>query len=346
MLFAQLTNRDSLRDIEICLRGMEGKLYRIGIRGKISRSTLSDANNQRPSAIYRDFCKILSTRAQELYKSEEYISESLPPAYALDSSWVKVCLELCPWALFSKSQNTAFIKLHTLLDLRGAIPTFIAITPANINDFLLIDDIPFLPGSFVVMDKGYFDLSRLGRLNDRHVYFVIRKKKYVTTRCISENIVDSSATGIISDKIVRFKGRHAIKNYPDRLRQIKFEDLESSRKFIYLTNNFNLSADIICYLYKERWNIEIFFRWIKQHLRVTKFYGTSANAIETQIFISTAAYLLVAIAKKELKLKQPLYQILHLFSVSLFEEIPIIQALSGLNSDKIITSADNQLILL
>lgn len=327
MVFAQLTNRESLRDIEICLRGMGGKLYRCGLRGKVSRSTLADSNDKRSSQIYRDYCKVLIVRAQKLYRTEASFNELVKFAYALDSSWIKLCLELCPWARFG-NHSSGLIKLHALLDLRGSIPAFVSVSPANINDFLTLDTIPFPPGSFVAMDKGYFDLGRLAKLSNRNVYFVIRKKKHVSVRVVSQNLVDESMKGVVSDKIVRFRGRFAKKKYPEQIRLIRFRDDKNNKVFLFLTNNFVLPAPVVCDLYKHRWKIELFFRWIKQHLRVTNFFGTSLNSVETQIWIATSAYLLVAIAKKKLGIKQPLYQMIQLFGVSIFEEIPIFQALS------------------
>ena len=344
MLFAQLTCRESLRDIEICLRGMNEKLYALGLRGKVSRSTLADANDGRSSQIYSDLCKILIRRAQKLYADDVVLSELITFAYALDSSWIRLCVSLCPWARFGSNDERAFVKIHTLLDLKGSIPAFIAVSAANINDFEALDWISIVPGAFYIMDKGYFDLKRLRKLNEARAYFVIRKKKYVNIRTRHFNPVEKGS-GVELDRIVKFRGRWGRKNYPDSIRLITFRDEEMERTFLFLTNNFQLPALLICQLYKERWKIELFFRWIKQHLRVTKFYGTSLNAIETQIWIATSAYLLVAIAKKELALDAPLYQLLQLLSVSLFEEKPILQAFSQLEPSNETSQASNQLNL-
>ena len=344
MLFAQLTNRDSLRDIEVCLRGMKEKLYRLGLRGRISRSTLSEANEKRSSKIYEDLCKFLIQRAQSLYANEVVLSELITFAYALDSSWIQLCLSFCPWARFG-GDDRAFVKLHTLLDLKGSIPSFITVSRANINDFQMLDTIPITPGAFYIMDKGYFDLARMHKIKEQCGYFVIRKKKFVkVTRC-STNSLDGESDGVRADYIVTFRGRWARKNYPDQIRLIKFYDYPTEKAFSFLTNNFTLPPLLICRLYKERWQIELFFRWVKQHLRVTKFYGTSLNAVETQIWIATCAYLLVAIAKKELCLEVPLYQILQFLSVSLFEEKPILQAFSELHEQKFPEPPGNQLNL-
>lgn len=344
MLFAQFTCRDSLRDIEVCLRGMSEKLYRIGLRGKVSRSTLADANDRRSSQIYGDFCKILINKAQRLYSNDSLISELVSFAYALDTSWIRLCLSLCPWAQFGKEKR-AFVKLHTLLDLRGNIPSFIAVSAANINDFEGLDYLTIVPGAFYVMDKGYFDLARLRKLKEACAYFVIRKKKHVKVTGVSSSYIEDKTSGVQSDHIVKFRGKFAKRKYPDQIRLIKFRDLELNRTFLFLTNNFNLPPLIICQLYKERWQIELFFRWIKQHLRVTKFYGTSLNAVETQIWIATSAFLLVAIAKKELCIKAPLYQILQFISLSLFEEKPILLAFSEIAIPENSTCLDNQLNL-
>lgn len=342
MSFAQLTHRDSLRDIEICLRGMKDKLYRVGLRGQISRSTLADANEKRSSRIYRDFCHMLMQKAQKLFKDERFIADLDALVFVLDSSWIHLCMALCPWAAFGKNQ--AFIKLHTLLDLRGSIPTFIAISKANVNDFFLLDRIPVTPGAFYIVDKGYFDLRRLQIIKDSCAFFVIRKKVHVKVSRIVSTPVEKE-TGLRADQVVKFRGSTAKRKYPDRIRLVRFRDTESNILYSFLTNNFHLPALTICKLYKERWNIELFFRWIKQHLRITKFYGTSRNAVETQIYIAVATYLLVAITKKQLCIKTPLYQILHFLSVSLFEETSIYQAFSNLSDTTPPPPLANQLAL-
>jgi IS4 transposase len=345
MLFAQITNRESLRDIEVCLRAMHDKLYRLGLRGKVSRNTLAYANEKRPSLIYSDFCKILMKRAQVLYKDDKILADLDSLAFAIDSTWIKLCLSVCPWAHFG-NHSQGFIKIQTVLDLKGKIPSFVAISPAKKNDFESLDYIPIIPGAFYVMDKGYFDLLRLRNIKEAGGFFIIRKKKFVKvyrTEIFSPPNLD---LGIISDLIVKFRGRGAKRNYPDRIRLVRFRDFTLNRTFIFLTNNTQQPAHIICQLYKERWNIELFFRWIKQHLRVSTFYGTSSNAIETQIWIAACTYLLVAIAKKELAIKTPLCQLLQFLSVSLFEEIHILQAFSPHPSPFTECDHSNQLILL
>ena len=345
MLFAQLTGRESLRDIEVCLRGMKEKLYPLGLRGKVSKSTLSDANEKRSSQIFADYGRVLIRRAQELYAGDVAVSELINFAYALDSSWISLCLSLCPWARFG-AEGRAFVKLHTLLDLKGGIPAFVAISPANYNDFQSLDLLHFVPGAFYVMDKGYFDLGRLGGVDKAGAFFVIRKKKFVHVTSLSAAHIEDKSTGILADRIVKFRGKFARRKYSDHLRLIKYYAADIDKQFIFLTNNFTLAPLLICQLYKERWKVELFFRWIKQHLRVTRFYGTSLNAVETQIWIATCAYLLIAIAKKQLRLDVPLYQLLQFFSVSLFEEKPIFTALFEAPEQNLAPPKDNQLILL
>ena len=344
MLFAQLTNRDSLRDIELCLRSRQSKLYRLGLRGKVSRNTLAHANEKRSSEIFSDLCKILINKTQNLYKDENILAEFDSLAFAIDSSWIRLCLSLCPWARFGNHTH-ALIKLHTVLNLKGNIPAFIAISRAKMNDFESLDQIPILPGAFYVMDKGYFDLGRLRKFKEACSFFIIRKKKFVKVSRVKILSPPNPELGIKADLIVKFRGLKAKRNYPDHIRLVRFNDKDLDRNFLFLTNNLDQPATIICQLYKERWKIELFFRWIKQHLRITNFYGTSLNAVETQIWIATIAYLLVAIAKKELALKAPLYQLLQFISVSLFEEMPILQAFSDTSLPDSVEPSANQLNL-
>lgn len=322
MSFAQLTSRESLRDIEVCLRGMSSKLYRCGFRGKISKSTLADANEKRDSRIYRDFCLVLIERARKLYCNDKFLEQLDEVVYVLDSTYISLCLSLAPWAAIG-AHPKGVIKVHTLLDLRGSIPSFIAISSGKYPDNLMLDQIIIEPGAFYVMDKAYIDFARLYRINQQRAYFVTRSKANVAFKRQYSRTVNKEV-GLRCDQVVKLSGRIASKKYIDQIRRIRFATEEKTLTF--LTNNFDADAYTITELYKARWNIEVFFKWIKQHLRITKFYGNSLNAIETQIWIAVATYLMIAIAKKELNSKIPLYTILQFLSLLLFEEMPILQA--------------------
>jgi len=341
MTFAQLTYREGLRDVEACLRGAQHKLYRLGLRGSVSRSTLADANEHRSSEIYADFCRILIQRARTLYVDDCFCGELDEMIYILDSTSISLCLSLCPWAKFAGS---AAVKVNTLLDLRGWIPSFISIKKANYRDCFALDDIPIEPGAFYVMDRGYLDFKRLYHLHCARGYFVTRPLRHVVFKR-QESRAKSAADGIRSDQIVLLGGQVASGKYPDRLRRIHYSDKQQLKDLIFITNNLLLPASTIATLYKSRWQIELFFKWIKQNLRIKKFYGTSFNAVKTQIWIAVAVYLLVAIVRKELSVKTPLYRIFQFLSVSIFDEMPILQAFSQHALPELETHSPNQLNL-
>jgi hypothetical protein len=317
MAFAQLTFRESLRDIEACLRSFKNKLYHIGIRGKISRSTLADANNKRNWRIYADFAQSLIHQARELYSNEKFGVELDNTVYALDSTTISLCLSLFPWAAYCKTQ--AGVRVHTLLDLQGSIPSFVEITTAMIPDMNILDSLILEPGSFYIMDRGYVDLKRLYLFNQAKSFFVIRAKKKILFKRVYSNKVNKESN-IRLDQIIKFTGDISSKKYPEKIRRIKFYDKEREKQLVFLTNNLLLPAETIAQLYKKRWNIELFFKWIKQHLRIKKFYGTTENAVKTQIWIAISVYVLIAIIKKRLKIKRNLYTFLQILSVSIFEK--------------------------
>ena len=325
MAFAQLTYRESLRDIECCLRAMREKLYHMGIRGKVSRTTLADANENRDWRIYSDFAQILIHEARGLYIDDDFGLELKETVYALDSSTIDLCLSVFPWAHFRRTK--AAIKLHTLLDLRGDIPTFIWITDGKVHDVNVLDYLIPEPGAIYVMDRAYLDFQRLYQMHQSSAIFVTRSKTNTGLRRIYSHKVDKS-TGVRYDQTVLLTGFYTKKDYPDKLRRIKYFDAEKGRSFVFLTNQFLLPALTIAELYRYRWRVEIFFKWIKQHLRIKSFYGTSENAVKTQIWIAISIYVLVAIMKKRLKIDLSLYTILQVLSISLFEKMPILQALT------------------
>jgi hypothetical protein len=330
MAFAQLTYRESLRDIEACLRSMQKKLYHAGIRGKVSRSTLAEANEKRDWRIYSDFCHVLIDRARDLYRGEEFDIELDQMTYALDSTTIDLCLSLFPWARFRK--NKAAIKMHTLLDLQCNIPTFIKITDGKVHDVNILDSLIVEPGSFYVMDRGYLDFARLYTMSQLLAFFVIRAKKNFKARRIYSHHV-SKSTGLKCDQTIVLTGYKSYKDYPEKLRRIRYFDFETNKDFVFLTNNFILPALTIALLYKCRWQIELFFKWIKQHLRIKSFYGTSENAVKTQIWIAISIYVLIAIIKKRLHIDMSLYTILQILSVTLFEKIHLIQVFANLDCD-------------
>ncbi len=342
MAFAQLTYRESLRDIECCLRAMQEKLYHIGIRGKVSRSTLADANENRDWRIYSDFAQILIHEARRLYVDDDFGLELEETVYALDSSTIDLCLSTFPWARFRKTK--AAVKLHTLLDLRGDIPTFIWITDGKVHDVNVLDHLVPEPGAIYIMDRAYVDFERLYQMHQCSAVFVIRSKTNTRLRRIYSHAIDK-ATGVRCDQTVVPTGFYSKKDYPEKLRRIKYHDAEKGRSFVFLTNQFMLPAETIAELYRYRWRVEIFFKWIKQHLRIKKFFGTSENAVKTQIWIAISAYVLVAIMKKRLKIGLTLYTILQVLSITLFEKKMIYQVLTETNYRNEITSSHNQLKL-
>ncbi len=322
MGFAQLTYRESLRDIESCLTAFSSKLYHSGIKQPVSRSTLAEANENRDWRIYADFAQVLIREARRLYKQDnEFALDIDNMVYALDSSTIDLCLSLFPWAKFRKAKGA--VKMHTLLDLRGSIPTFIHLTDGLCHDVNVLDHIVIEPGAIYVMDKGYVDYFRFYSLiHQQRGFFVTRAKDNMAARRVYSRKVDKT-TGLIYDQSVKLTGFYIKKDYPDYLRRIKYRDEETGKIYVFLTNNFELSALLIAQLYKERWKIELFFKWIKQHLRIKSFYGTSRNAVYCQIWIAICMYLLVAILKKRLKLEHSLYTLLQVFSLTLFEKVTI-----------------------
>ena len=342
MAFAQLTFRESLRDIECCLGALEEKLYHAGSRGQVSRSTLADANENRDWRIYADFAQLLIHQARTLYLKEDFGVQLNETVYALDSSTIDLCLSLFPWARFRKTK--AGIKLHTLLDLRGSIPSFIAITEAKLHDVNILDELTPAPGAIYVMDRGYLDFERLYAFHQAPAFFVIRSKSNTDLRRLYSNPVDKDS-GVRCDQIVVLGGFYTNQSYPERLRRIKFYDAKRDKRLTFLTNQFTLPAATIADLYRCRWQVETFFKWIKQHLRIKAFYGTSENAVKTQIWIAVAVYVLVAIVKKRMKIGLSLYTILQISSLTLFEKMPLYQAFAQNDYKNKIATNDNQLKL-
>lgn len=342
MAFAQLTYRESLRDIEACLRSQQSKLYHMGIRGNISRSTLAEANEKRDWRIYADFAQVLIHIARRLYINEDFGVELDQTIYALDSTTIDLCLSVFPWARFRK--HKAAVKLHTLLDLRGSIPTFISITDGKVHDVNVLDQLIFEAGSFYIMDRGYLDFARLYQIHTASAFFVTRAKSNFKFERIYSHPVEKD-TGLICDQTIQLSNYYASKDYPEKLRRVKFYDQERNKKLTFLANNFILPALTIAQLYKCRWRVELFFKWIKQHLRIKKFYGTSENAVKTQIWIAVSVYLLVAIIKKRLQMEESLYTILQVLSVLSFEKMPILQLFAGYAENLSKIESGNQLNL-
>ena len=326
MAFAQLTYRESLRDIETCLRALQPKLYHAGIRAKISRSTLADANERRDWRIYADFAQVLIARARHLYAGDDFGVDLAHTAYVFDATTIDLCLTLFPWARFR--QRKAAVKLHTLLDLRGSIPSFIHITEGKTHDVTALDELLVEPGAFYVMDRGYIDFGRLYAIAQSGAFFVVRAKRNLAYARRGSRPVDKT-TGLRSDQTIVLTGPKTSQEYPAPLRRISSVDAETGKRFVFLTNNFTLPALTIAQLYKCRWQVELFFKWIKQYLRIKAFYGTSANAVKTQIWIAISIYVLVAILKKELTLDRSLGEILQILSVTLFEREEIYQVLTA-----------------
>jgi hypothetical protein len=342
MSFAQLTYRESLRDIEACLRSMSGKLYHMGLRGKVARSTLGDANETHDWRIYADFAQALIGVARPLHARDPIGVDLSQSLYALDSTTIDLCLSLFPWAKFRKQK--AAVKMHTLLDLHGNIPTFISITDGKVHDVNILDEIMPEPGAFYVMDRGYVDFGRLYVFTLSAAFFVVRTKSNVILQRRYSHPVDRT-TGVRSDHTVILTAIGSAQVYPDALRRVSYLDVETRKRFKFLTNNFTLPAVTIAQIYKSRWQVELFFKWIKQHLRIKAFYGTSENAVKTQIWIAVSVYVLVAIVRKRLMLPISLYQILQILSVTLFEKTPILQALQPSDSQDDSSDYSNQLNL-
>src|SRR6266446_105053 len=342
MGFAQFTYRESLRDIEACLSSVGGKLYHMGFRSKVARSTLADANELRDWRIFADFAQVLIAIARPLYAGDPIGVDLDASLYALDSTTIDLCLSLFPWARFR--QQKAAIKLHTLLDLRGNIPTFIGITDGKVHDVNMLDQILPEAGAFYVMDRGYIDFERLYVFTLSAAFFVVRTKSNVLLQRRYSRPVDKT-TGLRSDHTVILTAIDSAKAYPDTLRRVSYLDVKTRKRFKFLTKNFTLPALIIAQIYKSRWQVELFFKWIKQHLRIKAFYGTSENAVKTQIWVAVSVYVLVAIVRKRLTLEASLYQILQILSVTLFEKTPILQALQASDSQEELSVPGNELIL-
>jgi Transposase DDE domain/Domain of unknown function (DUF4372) len=342
MAFAQLTYRESLRDIEICLRAVQVKLYHAGIRGRIARSTLADANEQRDWRIYADFAQVLIARARQLYAGDDFGVALAQTAYVFDSTTIDLCLTLFPWARFRRRK--AAVKLHTLLDLRGRIPSFIHITQGKTHDVTVLDELVVEPGACYVMDRGYIDFGRLYALTQSGAFFVVRAKSNLAYARRESRPVDK-ATGLRSDQTIVLTGPKTSQEYPAPLRRISYVDAATHKRFVFLTNNFALPPLAIAQLYKCRWQVELFFKWIKQYLRIKAFYGTSENAVKIQIWIAVSVYVLVAILKKTLKLDRSLGEILQILSVTLFEKDELYQVLTTIDVQNETLDPCNQLNL-
>lgn len=343
MSFAQLTYRESLRDIEACLGAQPAKLYHLGIRGNVTRSNLADANEGRDWRIYCEFAQALIRIARRLYADEPLAVELDNTVYALDSTTIDLCLSLFPWAPFR--QTKAAIKLHTLLDLRGAIPTFIHISDGKLHDVNVLDVLVPEPGAFYVMDRGYLDFARLHLMHQAGAFFVTRAKSNFKCRRLYSHAVDRS-TGLICDQTVELTVFYSRRDYPERLRRIRYRDLQTNKTLVFLTNHFGIPAATVCALYKSRWQVELFFKWIKQHLRIKRFFGTSENAVKSQVWIAVATYVLVAIARKRLNLDLSLHSMLQILSVTPFEKVPLHQLLTDQGPMPQPPLDANQLILL
>ena len=340
MAFGQLTRRESLSDIVTCLQAHAHKVFFMGIRGNVAKSTLADANEKRDWRIYAKLAQTLITKARDLYSQEELDFELEDTVYALDATTIDLCLNLFPWAHFRKTKGA--VKLHTLIDLRGSIPTFVEITPGNVHDVNVLDRLIIEPGAYYVMDRGYIDFTRLFLFREALAYFIIRAKKRLRYIRLRSRPVDKSSA-VRSDQEIRLRGFYPSKNYPDKLRRIRFYDAETDRYFIFLTNNFTLPALIICQIYKARWKIELFFKWIKQHLRIKKFFGTSPNAVKTQVWIAICVYVIIAILKKQFHLQLSLHRISQILSLSAFEKVPLYELLTDFDHNISYNQTHNQL---
>lgn len=342
MAFGQLTFRDSLSDIEVCLRARQDQLYHLGLRGRVSHSTLADANRVRDWRIYADLAQILIRQARSIYQTEPIGVELEETVYALDSTTIDLCLNLFPWARFRRTK--AAVKLHTLLDIRGSIPTFISISEGKQADVRVLDELLLEPGAFYVMDRGYVDFKRLYAFVVACAFFVTRSKRGIQFSRLESRPVDYS-TGVRYDHIVRLKNADTRQHYPDKLRRIRYFDEETRRNLVFLTNNLSLPASVIAFLYKCRWKVELFFKWIKQNLRIKHFYGTSDNAVKTQVWISVCVYVLVAILRKQVGVERSLSEIIQILSVSAFEKAPLQELLTHFKPDSETTESSNQLML-
>ena len=342
MAFAQLTYRESLRDIETCLAAQASKLYHMGFREPVRRATLADANEARDWRIYAEFAQRLIARARRLYAQDSFGVELDHTVYALDATTIDLCLSMFPWAAFRSTK--AAVKLHTLLDLRGAIPSFIHVSDGKLHDVNVLDLLLPEPGAFYVMDRGYLDFARLYALDQAGSFFVTRAKRNMNARRLYSAAVDRD-TGLICDQTIALNNFYAVRDYPAHLRRVRYRDPETDKNLVFLTNHTLLPALTICALYKSRWQVELFFKWIKQHLRIKRFYGTSENAVKTQVWIAVSVYVLVAIIKKELQLEASLHTLLQILSVTLFEKMPLQQALADSADLALGLDSANQLTL-
>jgi transposase len=342
MAFAQLAFKESLRDIETCLRAMKPKLYHAGFRGRIARSTLADANENRPWQMYADFAQILIDQARALYRNDRFGVDLKNAAYAMDSTTVDLCLALFPWAQFRKHKSA--VKVHTLMDLRGSIPCFIRITGGSVHDVNILDELLIEPGAFYIMDRGYIDFARLYAFAKSMAFFLTRAKTNLDYTRIGYRTVDKT-TGLRSDQTILLQGPRTSQQYPVPLRRIRYYDADTDKRLVFLTNNFTLDATTIAKLYKCRWQIELFFKWLKQHLHIKAFFGTSQNAVKTQIWIAVSVYVLIAIIKKELRLGHSLAEILQIVSIALFEQVQLQQLLTEIPLQNEISQNYKQLSL-
>jgi Domain of unknown function (DUF4372)/Transposase DDE domain len=342
MAFAQLTWREGLRDIEACLNCRSGQLYHLGLRGPVHRSTLADANEQRDWRIYADLAQLLLRQARRLYAGDPLGVALEETVYALDASIIDLGLSLCPWARFDRER--AFLKLHTQLDLRGRLPAAVQITPAKTQEVTWLDALTYEPGAFYLMDRGYLDYARLHAIERARAWFVIRAKKPMGYCRLHSQPVDRS-TGLRSDQIISFNGFYAAKNYPDKLRRVRLYDATEHRSLVFLTNHFGLAASVVAQLYQQRWQVELFFKWLKQHLRIKAFYGHSENAVRTQLWIAMGVYALVSIVRKQVKSEASLFEILQVLSLSLFDKTPLAQLFSSIPPQNHELTSPNQLLL-
>jgi len=342
MAFAQLTYRESLRDIETCLRAVKSKWYHMGLRGGVSRNTLANANQQRDWRIYADFAQVLIGEARLLYAEQDLGIDLDATVYALDASTIDLCLSMFPWAKFRRAKGA--VKMHTLLNLQGNIPEFILISDGKLHDVNVLDYLVPAPGAYYVMDRGYLDFTRLYQLHQAKAYFVTRAKKNLTFQRRYSREVDKTA-GVQCDQTIVLKTYYSFQGYPEPLRRIRYHDPSSDKRLVFLTNDFDLPATTIASLYKSRWQIELFFKWIKQHLRIKSFYGTNQNAVKAQIWIAVSVYLRVAIVKKRLGSELSLYTILQILSVSIFEKTPLVELFSQSDYKNLLPPSPNQLLL-
>jgi len=343
LAYAQLSGRESLRDIETCLNSHRDKLYHVGFRGSVSRTTLADANERRDYRIFQDFGHVLIGIAQGLYRDEPLAIELTQPLYAFDSTTLDLCLSLFPWAEFRRTK--AAVKMHTLIDLRGSIPTFVAVTTGKVHDVRMLDEMPVSEDAIYTMDRGYVDFARLYAIHKQGAFFVIRAKENLKFKRLYSSQKDKDA-GVRADQVIVLATRKSQKAYPERLRRVSYVDKERKKRLVFLTNNFDIPAKTVADIYKQRWGVELFFKWIKQHLRIKSFYGTSVNAVKSQIWVGLCIYLLVAIARKRLDIQCSLYTLLQILEVNLFEKKPIISLVSeALKQPNGAVSVGNQLNL-